>query len=997
MSSGHVTSFVWAACILAVFAAMFVTPAHSAGTCAICTDTCDQLDSVSTSLDSASTYDGLKVIYINIDGSYDTDMARGYTLLSNDVAVLQSQYPGINIELTYHTLNSGNPIPSLDDYDQVWVVDLSTGSDASSTHISAYDQIEAWWNAAQTELGRAPGLILDGRIISSLWYQSNSFNVGCGTIGGNFGRPNQKLIGNYFRNLARKGKGLFLGTDHSTRSNPLTPSCSVGFTAGIDSINSRIGVGPFTGCYYATDYVVVDTGSTLIVDPEGHHASFGSCGGNEYLWDDSSTSVPPSGLQPNGVTLYPVAWHGNNPNSQLYGITANFVGTVGFIVSITFGTEICGHAFQPGETVPLTGEIVNDGGATSFDWDWYLDDSTTAFATGETASIDVPPQSGHHTIKAVVTNNEGIQTASTVCFTVGEGTFPDYIDGSGERCDMGFYGFGCQCQRPQTGDETSLPNSLNIPDTQFSNDVFTLSYFENIKYRSTCSDPNIIFMDNDGNEDADAETKCYSKFTWSVVEPTETDESDCSDRTWTGTISVSDFVNGAAGCLHETIAVEDAYTDITYRFAVQNYETTAATGTIGSPIYLERSVTHLMPFTLRFNTEIAVSSGNERVFSKVVSATALVESILSSRPSISDEATAKVVLFTSVQYPFKLVNPVATQVAGGLTGGSWTVAAAHNSARGYACEDVAGQDCVIAFEWTITDPISSPVCSFTGSYQVRFDVECVFGASGCPVDDEQVFVSFDLESSANHCPTVVDTTEFSSSLSTYTDNSYLTEYSSFIEEDTIYAKAFVSSPDVSLASVQWNSIVISGGTLGSDIALITDGSIVADSAYVVDEVGSTTVTDPTLYQTQFSEPTFSFKIPKGALNVQTRSTASFTLTAVLDISYSTSFTPSDVRGSAPLRQLRRSVAMEFKPEAFRSASQDVEAAVSITSNDNEGEKASQDLTSASNITFVGVAAVAFVALIAAVFAVSRYPRKSVATASASESTTEQTESTASSF
>lgn len=73
---------------------------------------------------------------------------------------------------------------------------------------------------------------MDGRWISSLWSVS--------VYGKNEFRPNVKLIENYFVNLAVRGGGLALLTDHADA-----------FTNGINEINKGIGVGNFYGKYFA--------------------------------------------------------------------------------------------------------------------------------------------------------------------------------------------------------------------------------------------------------------------------------------------------------------------------------------------------------------------------------------------------------------------------------------------------------------------------------------------------------------------------------------------------------------------------------------------------------------------------------------------------------------------------------------------------------------------------------------------------------------------------
>jgi len=167
-------------------------------------------------------------------------------------------------------------ITDFSSYSQVWVYDLVTGADNSATQQANYQNIAAWYNARTDK-----NLIADGRIISS-----------AGTSWGN----EPAWIQNYAAQLSGAGGGLVLGTDHDV------------YQDGINTINALIGINPFSGFYFQAPLeATVDPLSPLYV------ASLPACSSNpaqQCINDASSTGFVPTGLQPNGQYLTPVAYHG---------------------------------------------------------------------------------------------------------------------------------------------------------------------------------------------------------------------------------------------------------------------------------------------------------------------------------------------------------------------------------------------------------------------------------------------------------------------------------------------------------------------------------------------------------------------------------------------------------------------------------------------------------------------------------------------------------------
>lgn len=246
------------------------------------------------------------------DTHYTTE---GYELASwLDDFGLSTDYNVTTRVLSHATYND------YDNFDQIWVYDLSPYADNSYNQQVNYQRIADWYTNSTDQ-----NIILDGRIISSstIWsnYSTNTLGPG-GEI---------EYIQNYRDQLDLRGGGLVLGTDHATA-----------FTNGINQINYALGINTFTGYYYQSPLeAYVDENSPLYV-PELKTCS--SDPSQQCINDNSSTSFVATGAQPNGDFLTPVAWHG--AIGDAYGLAA--VSTN--MGSITFGT--CGGANQPPCTVP---------------------------------------------------------------------------------------------------------------------------------------------------------------------------------------------------------------------------------------------------------------------------------------------------------------------------------------------------------------------------------------------------------------------------------------------------------------------------------------------------------------------------------------------------------------------------------------------------------------------------------------------------------------------
>ncbi|MEM8637808.1 MAG: PEP-CTERM sorting domain-containing protein [Cyanobacteria bacterium P01_G01_bin.54] len=194
-----------------------------------------------------------------------------------------------------------------DDFDQIWVYDLEVGANNNTTQAANYAGIANWFNNRKQQ-----NLITDGRIISSgrRWTNRNRMS------------SETPWIQNYALQLASRGGGLVLGTDHASPGQP-----SGVFVDGINEINAMIGINPFHSFFGSSPYQAsVDAQSPLAV------ASLDHCraGGGSCINDNSSTSFAPAGEQPSGLFLTPVAYHGTTSTAFENAAVSSTIGSPTF-------------------------------------------------------------------------------------------------------------------------------------------------------------------------------------------------------------------------------------------------------------------------------------------------------------------------------------------------------------------------------------------------------------------------------------------------------------------------------------------------------------------------------------------------------------------------------------------------------------------------------------------------------------------------------------------
>lgn len=255
------------------------------------------LIALSTSLSANAT----AILFAHVDdyGSYVDDGNRIAQMLTNAGHTVTTRHLDQDVYNDYSS------------FDQIFVYDLYAGFDKNANQIQNYTGIANWYNGLTDQ-----NLILDGRIISSdlTWTSANSMSA------------EDAWIQNYATQLDLRGGGLVLGTDHSS------------FQSGINEINKLIDVSEFYGFFgsYPTSQAVVDSASPLYVN------GLDNCRADPSQYcinDNSTTGFVATGLQANGQTLTPGAYHGSNLDAWNYAAVSSTFG------SVTFGT--CGGAGQP--------------------------------------------------------------------------------------------------------------------------------------------------------------------------------------------------------------------------------------------------------------------------------------------------------------------------------------------------------------------------------------------------------------------------------------------------------------------------------------------------------------------------------------------------------------------------------------------------------------------------------------------------------------------------
>ncbi|MDO6444824.1 PEP-CTERM sorting domain-containing protein [Colwellia sp. 1_MG-2023] len=260
-------------------------------------------------LTTSNLVHGSKILFAYDTNGYQNQAALFHNILS------------VEHDVTFFNLFT-DTASNLSDYEQIFVFDLSSRSDDSPNHLFNYQMIANWYQQQQYK-----NIIADGRILSSLLTTTSNEYLGF--------RNDQEhtMLVNYAEQMALRGGGLFLGTDHCV---PTT------FCLGINTLNSLIGIDSFTGHFMGQPIAIVDDASPLYVES----ATFKSARFQAPAIDDpshtiiatSTGSATPLGLQSNGLFFNSFAV--NPTDYSNYGTPHNTLISYSFSEPLTGTVEV---------------------------------------------------------------------------------------------------------------------------------------------------------------------------------------------------------------------------------------------------------------------------------------------------------------------------------------------------------------------------------------------------------------------------------------------------------------------------------------------------------------------------------------------------------------------------------------------------------------------------------------------------------------------------------
>ncbi|MBZ0266816.1 hypothetical protein K8I85_01550, partial [bacterium] len=319
------------------------------------------------------------VLFVTINGGYNADGSNAFDMLvaagaDADYVLLNSD--GLAETAIDDAQTAGDP------YDQIWVYDLSTGSDPYPTD---YQAIVDWFNGQPD-----PELICDGRFLSSFW-------------SGRWPTEGRALAENYYVNFETRGGGLVLATDHNAYSN-----------VGMNDICALLGLDPFTGLFSGP--FPVDPANPLMNTPND------LTGG---LSNDSTTGQAPFNLQPNGLILHTVGFHSGNPLNP--GLSSTIGGALNFRVTIdapASGTVLC-----PPESLLATTSVVDQVDPVTYQWSSNVDGPLGTDATQPLTTSLL--SDGTHVITVLAQDATGLFDDDSIIVIVGgPGCDPTLIEDS---------------------------------------------------------------------------------------------------------------------------------------------------------------------------------------------------------------------------------------------------------------------------------------------------------------------------------------------------------------------------------------------------------------------------------------------------------------------------------------------------------------------------------------------------------------------------------------
>jgi hypothetical protein len=183
-------------------------------------------------------------------------------------------------------------------------------------------------------------------------------------------------------------------------------------------------------------------------------------------------------------------------------------------------------------------------------------------------------------------------------------------------------------------------------------------------------------------------------------------------------------------------------------------------------------------------------------------------------PAGMTTASSSLRFFTSLQFPFKLVNPTW----GNVSRSDFTYQAAESFAYLSQHEDCLNSrdDATCEQEWEIgfNAPSSPPTCNFNGDYTLEFIVRCQdveLGHCALPLNtmnglyEAKATVQFHIVTE-NFCPTLFADVPITASLHSYQDPERTISKTDFLLGSTGYFKAVVFSQEATIVETSFQTI-----------------------------------------------------------------------------------------------------------------------------------------------------------------------------------------------
>jgi len=331
-------------------------------------------------------------------------------------------------------------------------------------------------------------------------------------------------------------------------------------------------------------------------------------------------------------------------------------------------------------------------------------------------------------------------------------------------CDQFSFGEECQCYIPSYLLSTDHPPVLDVASSGFkSKDTLTFMLHNSMKYYDT----QITFRNS-------ADNTCdyvapYVGNIWTVIP----DYVNCRQNIQ-GTIV---WVAAYPTCVVDR-SISGNYLVFEGIMIINNKEKVGILAN-NRPIDIVRTLTNNLIFQILYPIDINITSNNVTVYAAVN----VIAAIISSTFTVDINAipgVARVTLLTTVQYPFKMIEPVT--VGGDPNRFSLTQTQIFDPA--YVCAD---NNNYCAQLWDIVVTPNPNECNYDGDYMFNFTLDCRASQTNCPLDlnTNTGAISFVLES-GDFCPQVIESIDLAGTLKSYSSDTHTNLKSSFVVDQTVY-------------------------------------------------------------------------------------------------------------------------------------------------------------------------------------------------------------------